>query len=113
MRSSSKPARCTMARTSAAARRKCSPPTSSRKASRSLRPRSKAAPRSGRPAHERWRELSERARAALLHRRLQLDAQELEHALDAGLAEAAAGIGQQRAAGQEFQEPAAAFTPDV
>src|SRR6266513_3365774 len=89
MRSSSKPARCTMPRTSAAARRRCSPPTSSRKASRSLRPRSKAAPRSGRPAHERRRELPERAHAALLHRRLQFDAQELEHALDAGLPERA------------------------
>src|SRR5437879_6208139 len=44
---------------------------------------------SGRPAHERRRELPERAHAALLHRRLQLGAQELEHALDAGLAEGA------------------------
>src|SRR5712691_10487751 len=49
----------------------------------------KAAPRSGRPTHERRRELPDRAHAALLHRRLQFDAQELEHALDAGLAEGA------------------------
>jgi len=70
------------------ARRKCSPPTSSRKASRRFAREGKSAPRSGRPAHERRRELPERARAALLHRRLQLDAQELEHALDAGLPKA-------------------------